>query len=86
MPKETGIDFANQITETQEEYIYNFNYIYNGAGTGIADFNNDGLQDVYFVGNQVPDKLYLNKGNLTFEDISENAGIAKMKAGEVELQ
>ncbi|MBK9720456.1 MAG: VCBS repeat-containing protein [Saprospiraceae bacterium] len=77
MPKETGIDFANQITETQEEYIYNFNYIYNGAGTGIADFNNDGLQDVYFVGNQVPDKLYLNKGNLTFEDISENAGIAK---------
>jgi hypothetical protein len=76
-PKNTGIEFANKITETQDEYIYNFNYIYNGAGVGVADFNNDGLQDIYFAGNQVPDRLYLNKGNFKFEDISEKAGISK---------
>ncbi|HEX5624547.1 MAG TPA: VCBS repeat-containing protein, partial [Saprospiraceae bacterium] len=76
-PKETGIRFSNTITETQEEYIYNFNYIYNGAGVGLADFNNDGLTDIYFVGNQVPDKLYVNEGDFKFKDVSESAGIEK---------
>lgn len=74
-PSTTGIDFSNTITETQEEYIYTFNYIYNGAGTALADFNNDGLVDIYFVGNQVSDKLYQNNGNWSFQDVSKDAGI-----------
>ncbi len=73
--KLTGVEFNNRITETAEEHITTFNYIYNGAGVAIADFNNDGLQDLYFVGNQVPDKLYLNKGKFLFEDVSAKAGI-----------
>ena len=71
----TGVDFNNTIKETTEENLFTFNYIYNGAGVGIIDVNNDGLQDLYFTGNQVPDKLYLNKGNFKFEDISRSAGI-----------
>ncbi|MEO6189658.1 MAG: FG-GAP-like repeat-containing protein [Saprospiraceae bacterium] len=75
-PEASGVNFNNKIIETSTEHIYTFNYIYNGAGVGIGDFNNDGLQDLYFVGNQEPDKLYLNKGNLKFEDISTSAGIS----------
>ncbi|MDQ3140741.1 MAG: VCBS repeat-containing protein [Bacteroidota bacterium] len=75
---QTGVHFNNLIQETPEEHLYTFNYIYNGAGVAIADINNDGLQDLYFVGNQVPDKLYLNKGNFEFEDISDKAGITKL--------
>ncbi|MFZ1255028.1 MAG: VCBS repeat-containing protein, partial [Saprospiraceae bacterium] len=75
-PPETGVQFNNKLTETKELNAFKFNYMYNGAGVGIGDINNDGLQDLYFVGNQVPDKLYLNKGNLRFEDISESSGIA----------
>ncbi|MBK9718543.1 MAG: VCBS repeat-containing protein [Saprospiraceae bacterium] len=71
----TGIHFDNSIRETTEENLFTFNYIYNGAGVGIIDVNNDELQDIYFTGNQVPDKLYLNKGNFKFEDISSSAGI-----------
>ncbi len=74
-PTKTGVTFNNIITETPQEHIYTFNYIYNGAGVGIGDFNNDGLQDIYFVGNQVADRLYINKGNFKFEDISQSAGI-----------
>lgn len=71
----TGINFSNKLTETPELNAFVFNYMYNGAGVGVADFNNDGLQDIYFVGNQVSDRLYLNKGELQFEDISTSSGI-----------
>lgn len=73
----SGITFANNLKENVGtlENLFDFDYFYNGAGVGIADINNDGLEDIFFTGNQVPNKLYLNKGNLIFEDISETAGI-----------
>ncbi len=67
----TGISFQNSIPESDSLNIIINNYMYNGAGVGIADFNNDGLQDVFFAGNLVNNKLYLNKGNLKFIDVSE---------------
>ncbi len=77
----SNITFSNTLKEDVStlENLFDFDYFYNGAGVGIADINNDGLQDIFFAGNQVPNKLYLNKGNLEFEDISETAGINKGK-------
>lgn len=71
-----GIHFNNLITETDSVNILDFENIYNGGGVGIGDFNKDGLQDVYFTGNQVSNKLYLNKGRFKFEDITEKAGVS----------
>jgi hypothetical protein len=72
----SGISFANTIVENDSVNPINLTNIYNGGGVGVGDFNNDGLPDLYFTGNQVPNKLYLNKGNLRFEDITEAAGVA----------
>jgi len=71
------LQFANTITENLEtmENLFSFDYFYNGAGVGVEDLNNDGLLDVFFCGNQVDNKLYLNKGNLVFEDITLTSGI-----------
>ncbi len=74
---QTHIDFNNQITENDTLNILNTEFIYNGGGVGIGDFNGDGLQDVFFTGNQVDNRLYLNKGNLQFEDITEKANVQK---------
>ncbi|MER3318251.1 MAG: VCBS repeat-containing protein [Allomuricauda sp.] len=74
-PNTTHVDFNNQLVESDTMNIVGFEYMYNGAGVGIGDINNDGLKDVYFTGNQVPDKLYLNKGNFEFKDITESANI-----------
>ncbi len=71
----TGITFSNDITTNDTLNALNFDYIYNGGGVAVGDVNNDGLPDLFFSGNMVPSKLYLNKGNLIFEDISEQAGI-----------
>ncbi len=71
----TGIHFKNTLTQTKKDNIFVYKGFYKGGGVAIGDINNDGLQDVYFTGNQVPDKLYLNKGNLEFEDITDKAGI-----------
>ena len=70
--KQTGIDFRNTITETDSFNVMKYEYIYNGAGVGVADLNNDGLQDLIFAGNQVSPKVYLNLGNFKFKDITSN--------------
>ena len=71
----TNINFNNKIKDTKESNILLYANFYGGAGVGVGDFNNDGLQDIYFAGNLVSDKLYLNQGNLTFKDITSTAGI-----------
>ncbi|NND93887.1 MAG: VCBS repeat-containing protein [Flavobacteriales bacterium] len=75
-PDRSGLDFYNNITETQEYNYFKFQYTYNGAGVAISDINNDGLDDIYLVGNQTADKLFLNKGDMTFEDITSSSGIS----------
>ncbi|MEO6930845.1 MAG: VCBS repeat-containing protein, partial [Chitinophagaceae bacterium] len=72
----SGITFNNRITENDTINPISMVNIYNGAGVGVADFNNDGLQDLYFTGNQAGNELYLNKGNLKFEDITSKSGTA----------
>ena len=72
---ETGIHFANTIIENDSINPIDLTNIYNGGGVGVGDFNNDGLQDIYFTGNMVSNKLYLNKGNMKFEDITKQAGV-----------
>ncbi|WP_121356989.1 FG-GAP-like repeat-containing protein [Flavisolibacter nicotianae] len=71
----TGIHFNNKIVENDSINPIDLTNIYNGGGVGIGDFNNDGLQDVYFTGNLVPNQLYLNKGNMEFRDITKEAGV-----------
>jgi enediyne biosynthesis protein E4 len=70
------VTFKNQLTPTEDFNIIDYLYFYNGGGVAIGDINQDGLPDLYFSGNQVPNKLYLNKGDLKFEDITETAGVA----------
>ena len=72
---DTGIAFRNELTETHKYNYFTYPYMYLGGGVSIGDINNDGLEDIFFTGNMVPNKLYLNKGNFQFEDISESAGI-----------
>jgi hypothetical protein len=72
----TGIDFINTLTEDQQHNLFAYEYFYNGTGVATGDINNDGLTDIFLTGNQVPAKLYLNKGNWKFEDITETAGVA----------
>ncbi len=80
-PEQTGVTFANVLTETEEANILAYEYFYNGGGVATGDFNNDGRIDLFFTGNQVPNKLYINQtasgeSKLQFEDITEQAGIA----------
>lgn len=77
--EQSGIDFVNLLTETDSINAFNYLYIYNGAGVGIADFNNDGLQDIFFGGNMTSSKLYLNKGQLQFDDITQASGLTTEK-------
>jgi hypothetical protein len=71
----TGIYFSNEVAYTEELNAYTFRNFYNGGGVGIGDINNDGLPDIFFCGNMQSNKLYLNKGNFTFEDITDKAGL-----------
>ena len=69
----TGINFTNQLKDTPSLNILTYLYYYNGAGVAAADFNNDTLIDLYFTSNQGEDKLYLNRGNFNFEDVTQKA-------------
>jgi hypothetical protein len=79
-PDSTGVNFRNTLLFDQEFNIYTYRNFYNGGGVGLGDINNDGLIDIYFTANQGPNKLYLNKGNFRFEDITDKAGVAGTKA------
>src|SRR6185312_16799308 len=71
----SGIHFSNRIGETDSLNVLDVSNIYNGGGVGIGDFNNDGRPDIFFTGNEVPCRLYLNKGDFHFEDVTEKAGV-----------
>src|SRR6476469_996228 len=73
----TGINFKNTLFEDGPLNVANYIYFYNGGGVAIGDVNNDGLQDILFTGNMVRNRLFLNKGNFHFEDITKQAGIAE---------
>ena len=72
----TGLTFNNLITETNALNVLDYLYYYNGGGVALGDINNDGLLDIYLSGNQVKNRLFINKGNLKFEDITKKAKVA----------
>ena len=74
--RDSGVNFQNTLTETDSLNYFTYPYLYMGGGVAVGDINNDGLQDLYFTGNMVDNKLYLNKGNLEFEDITDRANVA----------
>ena len=72
---QSGVKFGNHITPTEDLNYNTYPYIYMGGGVALGDINNDGLTDLFFTGNMVPNKLYLNQGGMRFEDISEKANM-----------
>ncbi len=73
--EETGLDFENTLTYTSDFNIYKYRNYYNGGGVGLGDVNNDGLLDVYLTANLLSNRLYLNRGDFMFEDVTEEAGV-----------
>ncbi len=72
---ETGISFINKVVDSKDLNIFNFRSFYNGGGVAIGDINNDGKPDIFFTSNQGDNKLYINKGNWKFEDVTDKAGV-----------
>src|SRR6188472_3516983 len=71
----SGIHFSNDLHDDDSSYSFINEFGYMGGGVGIGDFNNDGLKDIFFTGNQVTSRLYINEGENRFKDITENAGL-----------
>ncbi len=78
--KNCGIDFFNKVENTEDFNIFSYRNFYNGGGVAIGDINNDGLSDVYLTSNLGDNRLFLNKGNFNFEDITESAGVMGTKS------
>ena len=74
-PEQTGVAFANTITTSDSLNVQTDVYVYNGAGVAIGDIDNDGLPDIFFAGNMVSSRLYLNRGQMRFDDITARAGV-----------
>src|SRR5207344_1558293 len=72
---QTGLNFSNKLSPTQQFNVFNYMYFYNGGGVGAGDFNNDGKIDLFFASNQQRNKIFLNTGNLQFKDVTVEAGI-----------
>ena len=75
-PSRTGVTFANRLPDDTAFNILNYMYFYDGGGVAVGDVNNDGLPDLYFTSNVGPNRLYLNKGDYRFEDVTDRAGVA----------
>ena len=73
--EKSNLNFINDLKESENFGILYYLYFYNGGGVAVGDINNDDLPDIYFTGNQVQNRLFLNKGNMEFEDITSNAGV-----------
>ena len=73
---QTGIDFVNKVADTKEFNVFKYRNFYNGGGVAIGDVNNDGRPDIFFTSNQGKNRLYINKGNWKFEDVTDKAGVA----------
>jgi hypothetical protein len=76
----SGVDFLNELEYDSKFNIYTYRNFYNGGGVALGDVNNDGLLDIYFTGNKVSNRLYINKGDFQFEDATETAGVAGARA------
>jgi hypothetical protein len=74
-PEKTQLKFLNKVREDDSLHVLVYEYLYNGHGIGIGDFNNDGLDDVIMSGNSTPNKFFLNHGNFKFEDVTREAGV-----------
>ncbi|RDC63631.1 hypothetical protein AHMF7616_02236 [Adhaeribacter pallidiroseus] len=77
--QQTGVGFVNKLTESETANVLAYEYFYNGGGAAVGDLNNDGLPDLFFTGNMVPDRLYINQGNLQFKDVTLKSGLNAAK-------
>jgi enediyne biosynthesis protein E4 len=75
-PAHSGIKFKNILKETKDFNVLTYGYLYNGGGVAVGDINNDGLEDIYFTGNMVASRLYVNQGDFRFKEIAKEAGVA----------
>ena len=82
---QTHINFENKIGENKDINMINYQYLYNGGGVGIGDFNNDRKPDIYFTSSFGPNKLYLNKGNFEFDDVTDAAEVGGERLAALEL-